>query len=166
MRVSITGVDYALYGLTTREGKGSPLTHEELDRNAIIHLDMRNFDDKCADTLDEYPALVAAPKAPNVGEAIVVSPINGFCAISLQGTPQVGNAVEWGSGSADDEDEGWMYHNKFHDNTYGLTGELIVSDGDEYLLVTSTTDLEFRTIGNVNADIVGDVPYVSPPEGE
>ena len=42
--VATSVADIANFGILTREAKGSELTHEEMDRNITIALDVKIFD--------------------------------------------------------------------------------------------------------------------------
>jgi len=158
--------DFAKYGLITRASKGAELTHQELDMNISIGLDIRMFDNIAEYGIVEYPSMIVAPTAPDAGNSITLSPVEGFCAVSLQGALLVGTNVQ----IVGNHNGCWLYRADYASiqNVIGdPTGNysIGIEDGDEFLVISSTTDIVLNFEANAGATIVNDVPPLKVPKG-
>lgn len=160
---------FAEYGIVTRASKGAELTHDEMDNNVVTALDVMMFGDVAWKGTDEYPAIFNAGVAPTAGNTVTLNPINGYCAIKLQGSANVGNSAQF-----DNNLQGWIYRAYFSSTSdsvsNGTVQEIVIQDGDEYLVISSSVPVDVSFAGSATAGIVQDIPPIPfggglPPVG-
>jgi len=165
MMIRMTDAEFEEYGFVTRQSKGSPLTHEELDNNVRRHMDIVAFDADSRVSMEEYPSIVVAPKAPPVGDTIALTPIKGYCAVDLVGTAHIGNIPSWSNangavtGSAG---RAWIYRKHHADYTIGWGAVLTIDGGHAYLVIPSLVPITLEFTGSATAGVIDDVPYTPP----
>jgi len=131
------------FGIITRASKGAELSHEEMDNNVRVGLDVMLFDDISWGSAKEYATILNAPILLDPATPVTVTPKNGYSAIKLDGASLAGQIVSM-SPSPNDY---WFYDVNMESRGDSQSPEV----DDIYFVCSSTVLVTFSLVAGSGA---------------